>query len=378
MDNRRAFYGMTVEAALAQARYELGEGALLVSSRRTTADEAHLGAYEVVAQSESAAGTPVSAAKPMASPAGVVSTEPLAGQLAELKQELSRVSRMVGHFAVQCSPGLSSELATQMAALVTMGMDGEYLFGLAAGLQREFLMSSGSEPGTIGRRASLYRAIERLCQVDPEVGVRHAERKRVALVGPPGCGKTSTLAKMAVQLGIAEHRSAAIVSCDSFRIGASDQMRSYAAILGLPFVQVEHPTQLARALEELRSRDLVLVDTAGFSPRESDLNHEWSEAMGNVSDLDVQLVINATGRGTEMERSYRTWSSYRPSRLVFTHIDEVESTATALCLSLQLSIPVSFLCSGQSVPEDMEAATRERLLRPVAECSARLKAAVAA
>jgi flagellar biosynthesis protein FlhF len=163
-------------------------------------------------------------------------------------------------------------------------------------------------------------------------------------------------------MGLAKHSPTLIVSTDTYRVAAADQLRAYAAILGVACEVVETPGALVRALEEHRTKATILLDLPGIGPREPELMNEWSAVIARP-EIDVHLVLPATMRCTDLLRTARRFEPVRPSHLIFTHLDETTSCGGMLSLAIETGRPVSFLCAGQSVPEDIEPATRHALLR---------------
>jgi flagellar biosynthesis protein FlhF len=174
----------------------------------------------------------------------------------------------------------------------------------------------------------------------------------VAFAGPAGSGKTSTLVKLAIRFGLAQHSPTLIISADTYRVAAADQLRTYSAILGVNCEVVETPSGLSRVLEEHRSKETVLIDLPGMGPREPELMHEWAPVLAHP-DIDVHLVMPATMRCADLAR---TVGRFEP-------LDETACYGGVLSLAIETGRPVSFLCSGQSIPEDIEPATRAALLR---------------
>jgi flagellar biosynthesis protein FlhF len=193
----------------------------------------------------------------------------------------------------------------------------------------------------------------------PEVHVDASLGRVVALVGPPGSGKTSTLIKLAARYGLARRRATQLLSTDVVRIAAADQLRTLSAILGIPCEIAETPMVLDSLLQEARLKDLVLIDTPGFSFREMD---EASELAACLSNIETHLVLPASMKASDLSRVSDSYAVFRPSKLIFTRVDETARYGALLGEAARLDLPVSFLCTGQRIPDDLEEATVSRLI----------------
>lgn len=368
---RRSYFASTVEAALAEARMDLGEETLLVESRPLAGEgQLHAG-YEVIFEiPDGGGGQPApSAAEPR--------IDNLLSEVTGLKNDLVQMSGLLKHLAA-AAHRTHSDLAQLASRLAETGFPQDLAMEVLDRVDRR--LGYGQLRNAIGideARRALAAEIESRITVRPGIGMMAAARKVVVLAGPPGTGKTTTLAKLAVTQGVTPGVPAVLVSTDAYRVAASDQLRCYASILGLPFVQAESTGALLRALEEHRNKRLVLIDTPGYGPRDFELAGEWARLFASRSEIEVQLVLNATTQGQDLARSAARWSELRPSRLIFTHLDETRSYGGMIACAMQSRLPVSFVCSGQSVPEDIEEANSSLLLSLIVEQDQGFRAAAA-
>lgn len=184
--------------------------------------------------------------------------------------------------------------------------------------------------------------------------------KAVALVGPVGVGKTTTIAKLAAHYALVEKRKVALVTMDTYRIAAVEQLKTYGQIIDLPVRVVYSPSEIRDALNSFAGYDLVLIDTAGRSQKNTAQIAEV-KAMVEGAGCDTYLVLSASTRERDLDDQVERFSEARVDRLVFTKLDETNSFGTLFSVASRHRIPVSYLTTGQKVPEDIEIATATRL-----------------
>jgi flagellar biosynthesis protein FlhF len=185
----------------------------------------------------------------------------------------------------------------------------------------------------------------------------------VALVGPTGVGKTTTIAKLAARAALVENKRVAIVTLDTYRVGGEEQIRTFADLMGVPLHLVTDPNELGAKLEDLHRMDQVFVDSPGNSPRDAMAIRVLENAFAGTtgSDVEVHLTVPANLPVLAIESILRRYRPLGPVRLLFTKLDEADDLACLVHGPARLGLPVSFLATGQRVPEDLEDATHERL-----------------
>jgi flagellar biosynthesis protein FlhF len=192
----------------------------------------------------------------------------------------------------------------------------------------------------------------------------------VALVGPTGVGKTTLIAKLAARW-VLRHgaRDIAIVSTDSIRIGAQEQVHTLGRLLGVPAYAIDGAAELAELLDHVGERRLVLIDSAGLSQRDPRLASEL-ETLSNASDrLETSLVLSAAAQAGAIEQSLERFAAARPTTCCVTKLDEATSLGGTLSALIRTKLPLAYLSDGQQVPEDLSPARAHQLIARAVELS---------
>jgi flagellar biosynthesis protein FlhF len=203
----------------------------------------------------------------------------------------------------------------------------------------------------------------------PDDFARHREQdsspRVVAFVGPTGVGKTTSIAKLATHPEFFRRKQVGLLCLDTYRVGAVEQIRTYADIADLPLEVVYESTDLLPALRRLADRDLILVDTPGRGPRLHADSQQVRQWLGQIAPSEIHLVLPA---GLQPELVRRTVETYRPhgiTHLLATKLDEVPDDWTLFDLAAECRLPMRWMADGQEVPRDLKAAA-PRLLAAVA------------
>ena len=184
--------------------------------------------------------------------------------------------------------------------------------------------------------------------------------RAIMLVGPTGVGKTTTIAKLAARAALIEGKRVSLITLDNYRVGGIDQIRTFAELIGVPLRICETPGDLTNLIDD--ADDLTLIDTAGRSPRDVGAIKELAQAVAHIPAIETHLVVAAASTATIIEDLANRYCALNPTRLLFTKLDEVDEAPELSRAPARLSLPITWVTTGQSVPEDIEEPTSARVL----------------
>ncbi len=181
-------------------------------------------------------------------------------------------------------------------------------------------------------------------------------------VGPTGVGKTTTLAKLAARLSLVENRSVGLVTADTFRIAAVEQLKTYSEILGIPLTVIYEAEEIREALNKYKDKDFVLVDTAGRSHKSDELKADLGNLLKHLKNPEIFLVISLTTGYKDIVSILNSYDFLKDYKLLFTKLDEASSLGNILNVKAHTGKPLSYFAIGQSVPDDIEIANVDKVV----------------
>lgn len=291
-----------------------------------------------------------------AAPAGVAEPDP---EVAQLRSELRELSSIVRELlATSPAPaqfgGCAAERTHLKPLILRLGVDED----IARGLLGELL--------SIDDPMSLTSALAARMQgfaLPPALD----DRRVIALVGPTGVGKTTTLAKLAAKFSLEQGKKVALVTADTFRIGAVEQLRTYARIMGVPLEIALSPEEVAGGIEKHQDKDVVLIDTVGRSQRSGDHLSELKSFLDAAGQVETHLVISAS-LSTDVQREVaERFAMFSPTRLIVTKLDESPNRGCLVNIPLRMGLGISCVTAGQNVPQDIDLAEAGKIARLVTE-----------
>ena len=308
----KTYRGSSVRELLAQARVELGPEALVLATRLVPAPGLRGLFGSRVVELQAAAERQMSEIR---------TPEVTTRQATTPDNEI--VARL-------CATGLDRQLATEVAESIP-----------AAG--RRGVSAAGVRKALGDRLTPLTAGLETHQPIE-------------VFVGPPGVGKTTTIAKIAAQQRARRGERLTLISADGYRVGAIEQLRLYADIVGAPFKAARTAAELSQALSSTRGPGAILVDTAGRSPRDT-VAQELFSMLGARTDVRTHLVVSAATSARDISRTIDEYRLAKPHRIALTRIDQAETLSPLVQVLRDQQLPVSYFGTGQRVPEDLDRAT---------------------
>ncbi|HUJ61676.1 MAG TPA: hypothetical protein VLX92_24400 [Kofleriaceae bacterium] len=319
----KKFEGATMRDAIAKVKAELGEHAVIIATRE-------------VRRGLLGAGIEISAAIDDHEDGPVESTtarrpEELDKLLDPLRSELRSLRAIV---RTAGGDTRASELRAEVAAL------------------RKVVDDLRSEPAA-RPNGSVPSPKKGAPLVAPSLG------KVVMLVGPTGAGKTTTIAKLAANAALVEQRRVGLITLDNYRVGGIEQIRTFAELIGVPVQVAESPAALRTLINP--NDELTLIDTAGRSPRDAAAIAELARHIEGL-EIEVHLVVPAGTSAAHLDQLAQRYRALGPVRLLFTKLDEVDRAPELAAAPGRLELPITWVTTGQAVPEDIEQPTAVRVL----------------
>ncbi len=187
----------------------------------------------------------------------------------------------------------------------------------------------------------------------------------IALVGPTGVGKTTTIAKLAAAYKLRQGKKVGLITSDTYRIAAVDQLRTYANIIGLPLKVALTPREMAGACGSLADCDVILVDTAGRSQHDKGRLEELAAFIDAATPDETHLVLSATVAEPVLAKAAERFAVLQPTRVIFSKLDEAVHFGVIVNTCRKVGMRVSYVTTGQEVPDEIELAQADRLARLV-------------
>ena len=283
----------------------------------------------------------------------------------DMRGRLNELESLVENLCRRTSHASRGELPDALFRLFTDLIDGDVNEELARELleraRKEASPDGLAEPALLKSRVA--QMIEQEIVVGGPIRITPGQRKLVALIGPTGVGKTTTIAKLAANYRLKDKQRVGLITVDTYRIAAVEQLRTYADIIDLPMEVVSTPREMRQAIVRLADLDLVLMDTAGRSPADDVRLQELKSMLSEAKPNEVHLVLSSVAGAAGLCKTAERFSAVGVTSLVLTKLDEASCLGNLLPLLRTSKLPLSYLTDGQNVPEDIAPAVSRRLAR---------------
>jgi flagellar biosynthesis protein FlhF len=309
--------------------------------------------------------------------------DPSTGMSEQVQAELAVIRRMVGQVLQSSAknavlaggvsagvPGLrmSEALLKHYTRLIENEVAQELADEIIAGVRDELTPAELADESTV--RAAVLRRLETLLTADQQVAappVKAADGRplTIALIGPTGVGKTTTIAKLAAAYRLRHGKKVALITSDTYRIAAVDQLRTYANIIGVPLKVVHTPAEMQQAVEATRDADVVLIDTAGRSPSDAQRVGELQTFLHAAKPHQTHLVLSSVASEGALMRTAEKFADLKPNLVIFTKLDEAANLGVLVNIARRIDAKLSYVTTGQEVPDDIEPSRPDRLARLV-------------
>jgi flagellar biosynthesis protein FlhF len=220
-------------------------------------------------------------------------------------------------------------------------------------------------PEARGQRAALAEAVHDVARGLIRADTTRAllpSKKVVAFVGPTGVGKTTAAAKLAARLALEMKKKVVLLTTDIYRIGAVEQLKTYAGLMGLPFRVVSQTAELTQVIQDQNQRDYILIDTAGRSQRDLDAVQDLMQFFQQSTQIERHLVISATTKPLDIREIIDRFGVCSPDCLLFTKLDETSTFGPIFNEMVRTQKPLSYIADGQRVPEDLHAVRGDQIV----------------
>lgn len=279
-------------------------------------------------------------------------------ELQKMKNMMTDIkSRM---YEVELIKGMPEQVQHFYETLVHNNVDRDIALSVVNSVAAR-LPQDGSSDDSWARDVCLHTLQESIRQIQPiKVSGEH-KGMTVFMVGPTGVGKTTTIAKLAANLTFVERNDVALITLDTYRVSAAEQLRTFAEIIGIPISVVFTPTDLMLAIEQYREKDIIFVDTAGRSPYNEEQMKELQEFINVARPDETILVLSVTTDSNDLINIYQRFQTIGVDKVIFTKLDETCNYGPILNTLYEIKKPLAYLTTGQNVPDDIEVPDSLRL-----------------
>ncbi len=342
----KKYRAKTIKEATAKVKDVLGNDAMIISTKKIKVDDKN-SLFEIAAI-----------------PSGDDITSESLDLLGKVNSDLMSIKEML--YLLNNSGGdlekmiMTPGILNLYVGLIKNGVNDHYakLF-----IEKTGAFNGHSDNGMNNIRKKVFKEIMRNIKIKDPFEVIDNSQVIAAFIGTTGVGKTTTIAKIAAQLMLESQKKVGLISIDAYRIGAMEQLRTYANILGIPCFQAFKKKDLLFALKRMEGKDVVLIDTAGQSQYDMSRIEELKKMMPGDMNISTHLLLSVATTEFEMNRAAVNFRALKYLSYIFTKTDEAERCGSIINQVMKLNLPISFITNGQKVPEDIGRADKEKILK---------------
>jgi flagellar biosynthesis protein FlhF len=305
-------------------------------------------------------------APPPRQPRPQTQTLPRGEQSSAITEQLAGIRKLVERLGQKPGEQGSTDYPSEWMSIA----DELHDLGIEETLSQEWIQRLQQTPEISPRDRNLVHGqLQRYIEADLNCGgpiqVRPGERRVVALVGPTGVGKTTTIAKLAAHYSLREGIRTGLLTIDTFRIAAVEQLRTYAEIIDLPMEVATSQDEFQRALERLDEMDLILIDTAGRSPRDAERIRELTDLLRQGEIDEMHLVLSLVSGKRSLFNTIERFSPAGVTSVILSKLDEAPDLSNIVQVARNSPWPISYVTTGQEVPDDFSVARKSQLAKVI-------------
>ena len=300
-------------------------------------------------------------------PVSVSRQQPQAPAGKGVQDDVSEMKKMLKELISMQRKDRFGDIPDELSEFYVKLIEQEVVEDLAHGLVKRLVTEVGKDFLNDKEllREKLLTNIAKLINVGSPITLKKGQTRVVAMIGPTGVGKTTTIAKLAANLQLKQKAKVGLITLDTFRIAAVDQLHNYASILDVPIVVVNRAEEILEAIIQLSTCDVILIDTAGRSHRDYDKMSDLANFLDLAKPDEVHLVLSTTTSQKSMERIIDSFSYCHIDRILLTKLDEAVNLGMVLNVLGRVQTELSYFTMGQNVPDDIEEGEARTLARMI-------------
>ncbi|KMT21715.1 flagellar biosynthesis protein FlhF [Clostridium cylindrosporum] len=356
----RKYIVKNMNEAMIKIKNDLGSEATIVSSKRVRVSGA-LGLFkkkmiEVTAAVDKVHQKPVVVDKKPSESVESFKESKVEKEINELKKMIENLGSKTASSYLEVAATLTHNTKSKtIQYLSSKGVDNELLGEIESSIK--LLIESSDE--VVRDNDIEKRALDSIVNL---IDIRDEEEERIkVLIGPTGVGKTTTIAKLASMYTLYKRKKVGLITLDTYRIGAVEQLKTYAEILNIPFEVVISSKDVEQALDRMSNCDIVLVDTTGRSSKNFMQISEIRNLVKEFNPDSIHLVLSVTTKDKDMKSIIENYSTLNYQSIILTKVDETDEYGGILNSLYYSKMPIAYICNGQDVPDDIEVPSKDKI-----------------